>query len=180
MPPNDPFYLSPGAMIPPVVFRRIVMAISGLAALPVLAALPRTTETSAVSDLHPDSSAVVATVERFHSALAAGDTTAVLALLASDVVILESGDVETRQEYRAHHLLADVEFARTVASVRSPLQATVQGDAAWVTGTSTTKGTFKGRTIDSSGAELMVLSRAKTEWKIRAIHWSSRTRRPAS
>jgi len=163
----------------PISVRRRLAAVS-TAALLLLGAerfSPMLAE-STDNGSHPDSASAVATVERFHAALALGDTAAVLALLAPDVVILESGGMETLQDYRAHHLSGDVAFVKAVPSVRSPLRAAVQGDASWVTGTSTTKGTFNGRAIDSSGAELMVLTVSGAAWKIRAIHWSSRARLP--
>lgn len=126
-----------------------------------------------------DSAAAADAVERFHRALAAGDSAAALALLADDAIILESGDVETRAEYRAHHLPADITFARAVKSVRGPARVTVRGDVAWVTGTSTTQGEYRGRAIKSAGAELIVLTRAAGgQWRIAAIHWSSHNRRP--
>lgn len=128
---------------------------------------------------HPDdSAAVAATVGRFHAALAAGDSVGALAVLAPGAVIVESGDVETRAEYRALHLGADITFARAVPGVRGPVRATVRGDAAWALSTSTTTGTFRGRSVDATGAELMVLTRETREWRIVAIHWSSRPRRP--
>ena len=65
-----------------------------------------------------DSTAILATVTAFHAALAAGDSAAALALLAPDAVVLESGEVETRAEYAAHHLAADIEFSRAVPSQR--------------------------------------------------------------
>lgn len=124
-----------------------------------------------------DSAEVAATVDRYHRALAAGDSAAALALLTDDVEILESGGVESRQEYRSHHLAADIEFARAVASQRGPLRVKVAGDVAWTTSTSTTEGQFRGRAINSAGAELMVLRRTPRGWRIAAIHWSSRNRR---
>lgn len=51
---------------------------------------------------HDDTENVVATVERFQSAFAAGDSAAALALLALDAPIVGSGEVRTRAEYRAH------------------------------------------------------------------------------
>jgi hypothetical protein len=36
---------------------------------------------------------------------------------------------------------------------------------------------MNGRAINSVGAELMVLVRSGSTWKIAAIHWSSRQRR---
>lgn len=133
--------------------------------------------TPALAAQGTDSAAVAATVRAYHAALATGDSAAALRLLASDAVILESGGSESRAEYRAHHLPADIAFAMAVPSVRGKIAVTLAGDVAWARSTSTTDGTFKDRTIRSNGAELMVLSRTPTGWQIRAIHWSSRTRR---
>jgi ketosteroid isomerase-like protein len=52
----------------------------------------------------------------------------------------------------------------------------VAGDVAYSVATSTTKGTYQGRAVDSQGAELIVARRANGGWKIAAIHWSSRRR----
>ncbi len=125
-----------------------------------------------------DSAEVAATVDRFHRALAAGDSAGALALLTEDVQVLESGGVEDRAEYRSHHLGADIEFARAVPGERGPVRVRVRGDVAWASSTSTTRGTFRGRPVHSAGAELMVLVRAPFGWRIAAIHWSSRARRP--
>lgn len=128
-----------------------------------------------------DSAAVVATVERFHKALASADSGAALALLAPDVLILESGGVETRDEYRAGHLRGDIGFAQAVPSTRTVLRVTVTGSSAWVSSTSVTQGTYRERAINSAGAELVVLRRdapTGSDWRIVAIHWSSRARRP--
>ena len=125
-----------------------------------------------------DSSAVAAVVDNYHKALASGDSTSALNLLADDAIILESGGLETRAEYRSHHLPGDIGFARAVKSVRGPLKVTLNGDAAWTSSTSTTQGEFNGRPINSVGAESMVLTRSGASWRIRSIHWSSRNRRP--
>jgi len=140
---------------------------------------PATLGSGAPTQRRSDSADAAATVERFHAALAAGDSAGALALLTPDVVILESGGVETREDYRAHHLPADIAFARAVKGERAPLRVTVRGDAAWATGTSTTVGEYRGRPVNSSGAELVVLTRTPQGWRIAAIHWSSRARRPA-
>jgi len=124
-----------------------------------------------------DSAAVAQAVERFHRALTAADSGAALALLADGVVVQESGDEESGAQYRAHHLAADVEFARAVHSRRGPVRVRVRGDVAWATSTTTTQGEFRGRAINSAGAEMMVLTRERGGWRIAAIHWSSHTRR---
>ena len=126
-----------------------------------------------------DSADAVAAVERFRAALARGDSATALAMLAPDVIVLESGDVESRAEYRRHHLPADIGYARAVPGTHTLAHATVHGDAAWVSSTSITQGRVKGRAINSAGAELIVLSRpnGQSPWEIRAIHWSSRRRK---
>lgn len=123
-----------------------------------------------------DSAAVAAVVARFHASLAAGDSAAALALLATDAVVVESGEVESREQYRSHHLPADIGFARAMRSERGPVRVTVRGDAAWTVATSATRGTYRGRAVNADGAEVMVLTRTSDGWRIAAIHWSSRRR----
>jgi len=106
-----------------------------------------------------------------------GDSAGAMALLADDVLVLESGSLETRAEYREHHLAADMMFAAAVPSVRTPTRIAVRGDVAWVVSTSQTRGTYREREVNSSGAELMVLTRQAGTWRISAIHWSSRAAR---
>lgn len=124
-----------------------------------------------------DSAVVATVVQRFHAALAAGDSAGALALLAPDLTVLESGDVEGRAEYRAHHLPADIDFARAVPTTRGVVQVTVRGDVAWTVATSRSVGAYRGRLVDAAGAELMVLPREAAGWQIRTVHWSSRARR---
>ena len=124
-----------------------------------------------------DSSAVVAVVAQMHDLMQRGDSAGLLRLLTDDVVVLESGGYENRTEFRAHHLPADIEYARAVKSDRLLRSVSVSGDAAWVSTTSTSSGEFRGRVVNSSGAELMVLRRTPDGWKVAAIHWSSRARR---
>ena len=144
-----------------------VACLSGLAAAP-LAAQPATNE----------SAEVVAVVDKFHAALAGGDSSAALQLIADDAMMLEAGSVETRSEYGKNHLPADIEFEKGVSTKRSSIRVVVRGDTAWATSTSEVTGTFQGRAVDFVGAESMVLSRESAGWRIRAIHWSSRARRP--
>lgn len=139
-----------------------------LAAIVVLAG-PRSVLAQAASR-----SDVLATVKAFHSAIERGDSLAALQLLAPDVQVQESGGVETLAEFRSHHLAADIEYAKSVPSDRAEPTVVVNGDVAWVIGTSRSTGTYRGRAVNSAGAEMMVLSRTAEGWRIRAIHWSSR------
>lgn len=123
-----------------------------------------------------DSAVIVRTVFRFHSALERGDANTARNLLARDLRVLEGGEVETREQYLAHHLVADIEFAKAVRGTSTPVAYTREGNIAWVVSTSTTSGSFRGRAVNSIGAELIILSRTISGWQIRAIHWSSAKR----
>ncbi len=113
-------------------------------------------------------------VAAFHGAMAKGDTQAMLNLLAPDVVIFEAGGAEmNRDEYRTHHLGADVAFARTTERKVVDSQAKTAGNAAWVLTRTTSTGTFQGKPVDSRGVETMVLRKTPQGWRIVHIHWSS-------
>jgi len=120
---------------------------------------------------------VAAVVDAYHSALAAGDSTTALSLLADDVVILESGGLETKAQYRSGHLAGDMRFAQAVPRERGEIAVAVMDDVAWAWSTSVTEGRMGEREINSQGAELMVLAHVGGDWRIKAIHWSSRQRR---
>lgn len=120
-----------------------------------------------------DSAAVVSVIEEFHHALATGDSAAAMSLLASDARVLEGGSVETREDYAAGHLEADMAFVRNLSREVVSRDVTIMADVAWVTSVTRTRGDYQGREIDSRGAELMILGHIGDEWLIRAIHWSS-------
>jgi Domain of unknown function (DUF4440) len=94
----------------------------------------------------------------FREAPAHGDSVAAIALLAPDAMILESGGIETREEYRSH-LPADITFAGAVPATGESSQVRIEREIAWVVSTSRTAGTFQGRPVKSQAAELVVLSR---------------------
>jgi ketosteroid isomerase-like protein len=133
------------------------------------ATLPAFADTDAQDRL-----AAEGTVRSLHDALHNGDTAKVGKLLAPDAVILESGESETRAEYLSHHLPADIAFARAVPSTIASSKTIVDGDIAWVSSTSSSIGVYRGRSLNLAGAELVILKRYGREWRIRAIHWSSR------
>lgn len=133
-----------------VTLLRTVFVVAFLVAAPIIPIQAQTADA--------DSAAAASAVRAYHEALVAGDSLAVLRLLAADALILENGDRETREEYREHHLQADIRFSQAVPARRSALQVIVSGDIAWVSSTSVTQGTYQKRPINLSGAELMVLS----------------------
>jgi ketosteroid isomerase-like protein len=157
------------------------MRLTGLgkfAALLVLAAplsahenTPKPVQSGALS---ASARGAAATVDAFHAALRRGDAKAAAALLADDALIFESGGVErTKAEYAAHHLPADAEFSRAVSSVVTRRAGSSNGSVAWIASEGRTTGTYKGKRLDLSTTETMVLRRAGPAWKITHIHWSS-------
>jgi ketosteroid isomerase-like protein len=124
-----------------------------------------------------DSAAVAQVIHRFHAALEAGDSATALGLLSGDAKILESGGIETKEEYRSDHLPGDIAFAQAVARESGPVRVVVRGDVAWATSESVMRGSYRDRPINSRSVELMVLERTGEEWRIAAIHWSSRALR---
>lgn len=155
-------------------FRRRVIAIALALTAALVAAVP---DAVAQQVENADSAAVVEVIERYHTALATGDTATAMSLLVPGAVVLESGGIETREEYRSHHLPSDMAFAAAVPRERGPIEVRIRGNTAWAASTSVTRGTFRDREINSQGAELMVLVRTEEGWRIEAIHWSSRNRR---
>ena len=98
------------------------------------------------------------------------------AVIAPDAVFVESGTLETRAQYEANHLPADIEFESQVTGKRGPWRVTFHGDAAWVIATTEYEGTFGNSPVNFVSAQLAVLTQEAGNWLIRSIHWSSRRR----
>lgn len=125
----------------------------------------------------PDSAAAIAVVNQYEAALAAGDSAKAVSLLADDLLVLEAGTIETRAEYLAHHLGADIKASAGAKGERTVVRVSVVGDAAYIVTRTVRPPTGAQGSTGSELAELMVLSKTSGGWKIRAIHWSSRRRR---
>ncbi|KQN26915.1 hypothetical protein ASE86_07655 [Sphingomonas sp. Leaf33] len=122
----------------------------------------------------PATNKAAAVVDSFHRSLQQGDLVAAAAFLSPDVIIFESGSVErNRAEYVSHHLPADAAFAKVTTRKVTAQSANLVGNFAWIATESRTRGTFKGKAIDSGSTETMVLRAEGGTWKIVHIHWSS-------
>jgi ketosteroid isomerase-like protein len=119
----------------------------------------------------PQEADVVAVVDAFYGAIEAGDADAAMRLIAPDAVFVESGRIETRAEYEANHLPADIEFESQVRAMRGPLRLTFDGsNTAWVISSAEYD---EGNPENYINTQLMVLTRASGDWRIRTISWSS-------
>ena len=120
--------------------------------------------------------AVTAVLDVFYGAMKKGDTAAAMNVIAPDALFVESGRLETRDEYEKNHLPADIAFEKQVDGKRGPLRITVKDDTAWVIAVTEFVGTFDGSPVNFESAQLAVLTRESGRWQIRSIHWSSRRR----
>lgn len=112
-------------------------------------------------------------VRSFHQALQSGNGKQARALLADDVTIYESGNVErSADEYAAHHLAADMAYLAQMQVTTLEQQVSINGDTAVSISRSHTKGTYKGKARDHQGMETIILQLQKGQWKIKHIHWS--------
>ena len=130
---------------------------------------------SAVVSVAPAAAEAVATVERFSTALGAGDLTKAAVELDPAVLILESGGVErSRDEYLGGHAKHDAEFLKGAHITLKRRTAQTSGDLAWV-GSESEMHAMKGEEmLMIASTETMVLRKTDQGWKIVHIHWSSR------
>ena len=117
-------------------------------------------------------------VATLHAAMAAGDSAAAVALLASGVIIYEAGGVESsRDEFASHHLAIDMDFSSSTTREVLSQASRVSGNVAWVLSTTSVTGIFRDNPINSRGTETMILAKSEAGWRITHIHWSSRQQR---
>jgi ketosteroid isomerase-like protein len=127
-------------------------------------------------DVAAEEAAITQVFEAYYGSMKTADTKTAMDQIASDAVFLESGGIETRDEYEQNHLPADIDFEKQVTGKRGPLKITVEGDTAWVIATTEYDGTFEERPVAFTGVQLMVLTKQGGAWKIRSVHWSSKRR----
>ena len=120
----------------------------------------------------------VKVVEEFSSALQAGDLGRAGALLAEDVLILESGGAErSKEEYLGGHAGHDAEFLKAAHIQLVHRTARLEGGFAWVGTESELHASKDDKPISLLSTETMVLKNTPNGWRIVHIHWSSRPKR---
>jgi len=109
-----------------------------------------------------------------NQAIAAGDIKHLKSLMAADVLIFESGNVESSlAEYESHHMQSDIAFMSVMNIEVMSRRVIDAGDTATVLTRSRVHGTYKEKEIDLSNTETLVLKNLDGQWKIIHIHWSS-------
>lgn len=163
----------------------------------VTAAIPAHAQTASTDDHAKEASAqiaadseidvpeaaqpAVALVEAFAEALAAADFEQVEAMLDPNVIVLESGGVESsRSEYLSHHARSDAEFLARAERILLQRRARIDGDTAWIASESELHANKDGKSLVLLSTETMVLGNTASGWKIVHIHWSSRRKTPAA
>ena len=120
----------------------------------------------------------VAVVEQFSKALQSANFDQVRALLADDVLILESGGAErSREEYLGHHAISDATFLKGAHVQVKQRTARVEGPLAWVGTESELHATKDGKALTLLSTETMILKKTGADWRIVHIHWSSRPKK---
>ena len=102
----------------------------------------------------------------------------VRALLADDVLILESGGAErSREEYLGHHAISDAAFLKGAHVQVKQRTARVEGPLAWIGTESELHATKDGKAVTLLSTETMILKKTGADWRIVHIHWSSRPKK---
>lgn len=139
---------------------------------------PKSAPAAAALDVPAPAQSAAETAERFSRALKTGDMKGVEALLAPDVLILESGGAErSRQEYLSHHAISDAAFLKDTHSQLLRRTARRDGDTVWIGSESELHASKDGKPLTLLSTETMILRQTGDDWRIVHIHWSSRPKK---
>ena len=116
----------------------------------------------------------VKVAERMGQAIGKGDTEELKRVLDQNVVIFESGNVESSlAEYESHHMKSDIAFMAAMNIELLTREVIDAGDSATVISRSRISGQYKNKEIDLVNTETLVIQRRNSEWKVVHVHWSS-------
>jgi hypothetical protein len=118
---------------------------------------------------------VVKVLEDFRMAIIKNEQEKASELLAEDARILESGGIETKEEYLSHHFHSDGKFLSAMEREVKSQKVKSNKNTAWVSTVSHMRGSYNNRDVSVNSAELAVLIKTEDGWKISAVHWSSRS-----
>jgi uncharacterized membrane protein/ketosteroid isomerase-like protein len=107
-------------------------------------------------------------------AIATGDINSLRSVVAPDVLIFESGGVESSlDEYEGHHMPADMAFMKAMQREVISRQVLDSGESATVVTRSRIHGMYKDQNVDRKSTETLVMRNEGGLWKVIHIHWSS-------
>lgn len=155
----------------------LLLLLAAFAAAPTLAPAP------ASADENPKTP--TETAAAYLAAMEASDLDAAEALFASDSLIFETGGVEgTWKNYRDHHIGPELDAIESfvISRAEEPTESkSADGSMAFVAWPiEYTIRLTDGRLIESRGTVTFVLERQEGHYKIRHLHWSSRSKSPAT
>lgn len=111
----------------------------------------------------------------FRKALGSGDKDAVIAALAADVAIYESGFIEaSRDAYASHHMGADMAYIGAIKTTVTSQKVHTMGDMAMVLTESRMTGTYREQAVDRISLETAILHKTADGWKVIHLHWGGR------
>lgn len=113
-------------------------------------------------------------VKQFHQALKAGDEATIRKVLAEDVLIYEGGKAErSLTDYASHHMHADMAYLNGLSVTPKEHHVRLMEDVAVSTSITHFSGEYKGKEVDSTAMETLVLAKQSDgNWKVIHIHWS--------
>ena len=115
------------------------------------------------------------TADSLYTGLKTGDTELLQSIMDPQVLIFESGGVESSwEEYASHHLGADMTFMANMSREIISRKILEQGEIFVIATQARLSGTYRDEQIDSTSDETLVLQKKEQGWRITHIHWSSR------
>lgn len=123
----------------------------------------------------PSDNEVVQVLDKFRMAIISNDSEKASALLTDDARILESGGIETKEEYLSHHFHSDGKFLNAMERHVMSQNVKSSENTAWISTASHMSGTYNESDISINSAELAVLVKIDGDWRISSVHWSSRS-----
>jgi|GEM_PF-199558 len=117
---------------------------------------------------------VILIAMQLSDAIANGDIKSLRSLVSPDVLIFESGGMESSlAEYEGHHMPADMAFMKAMQREVTSQKVLDLGESVTVATRSRVHGMYKDKSVDLKSTETLVMKKVAGQWKIIHIHWSS-------
>ena len=145
------------------------MKFSSLLFVFFISALITSTSTSAEAE----NTTATEVADQFGQALKESNETTIRDLLDENVLIFESGSVESSlEEYASHHMSADMSFMQDIEKEIITRSVVENGDIVVISTKYRMFGTYKDQNFDKTSLESLVLKKTDGTWRIVHIHGS--------